>query len=211
MRKFKIIILSIAVTAMFVTLSAFTKATGISISERIESKSSEDNVQKPTANMLVTHGHCSTPFTGALEELKVDLVASKETGNPIENMEISFIIDPSSFNVCADQNLTERIKTPGIFVGKNNEMITFKSLHTRTIGLDWYQTTGMLSIKGVEHEVTFFVSGIRDPEKTMTSTLIIDGQLDLFDWGIDYDKIVSGKSDMRPTRWLHINLKYDFS
>ena len=45
----------------------------------------------------------------------------------------------------------------------------------------------------------------------MPTSLVIAGQLDLFDWGIDYDKIVNGKSDSVPTKWMYINMKIEIS
>ena len=55
------------------------------------------------------------------------------------------------------------------------------------------------------------MSGIRDPKDTMASSLVVEGQMNLLDWGIDYDKIVYGKSDSVPTKWMHINMKIDLS
>ena len=77
------------------------------------------------------------------------------------------------------------------------------------MGLNWYQVNGKMAIKGVERNVKFFVTGIRKPNESMASALVLEGQIDLLDWGIDYDKIVSGKSDPHPTKWLHINMTID--
>ena len=80
-------------------------------------------------------------------------------------MKISFEIDPNSFNVCSGDYLTSRIKTPGLFIGENEEKITFRSTEIYTMGIDWYQVKGKLSIKGVEKNVKLFATGIRDPKK----------------------------------------------
>jgi hypothetical protein len=55
------------------------------------------------------------------------------------------------------------------------------------------------------------VTGIRDPKDAMPTSLVLEGQLDLFDWGIDYDKIVNGKSGSVPTKWMYINMKIEMS
>ena len=126
-------------------------------------------------------------------------------------MNISFEIDPNSFNVCAGDDLTARIKSPGLFIGENDEKITFRSTEVYTMGIDWYQVNGKMSIKGVEKDVKLFVTGIRDPKEVMASLLVLEGQMNLFDWGIDYDKIVNGKSDTVPTKWMYINMKIEMS
>ena len=167
--------------------------------------------QYQTINMFVTHGHCSTPFSGKVDQLKVAIQKRDDLGNPLENMEISFQIDPNTFYVCAGEELTAKIKTPGLFIGENKEKITFKSTNLYTMGIDWYQVNGKLTIKGVEKEVKFFATGIRDPKEAMSSLLVIEGQINLHDWGIDYDKIVNGKSDLVPTKWMHFNMKVDLS
>ena len=205
----KKIILSLVVLVTLVVASGFNKSA--SLHQEAEVAAVQENNQKQTINMFVTHGHCSTPFGGIVDNLKIITTARKDLGNPLEDMKISFEIDPNSFNVCAGPHLTERIKTPGLFIGEENEKITFRSTEVYTMGIDWYQVNGKMSIKGVEEKVKFFVTGIRNPEKTMPSSLVLEGQLNLFDWGIDYDKIVNGKSDPVPTRWMHINMRIDLS
>ena len=79
------------------------------------------------------------------------------------------------------------------------------------MGLDWYQLNGKMSIKGIEKGVKLLVTGIRDPKETRTSTLVLEGQINLFDWGIDYDKIVNGNSDTIPTKWMYFNMKIEMS
>ena len=165
--------------------------------------------QKQTINMFVTHGHCSTPFAGNVDNLNLTFAKREDKGNPIEGMKMSFEVDPNSFNVCSGEELTARIKTPGLFINEKNENFIFKSTNVYTMGLNWYQVNGKMSIKGVEKNVKFFVTGIRDRNASMASTLVLEGQIDLLDWGIDYDKIVSGKSDPHPTKWLHINMTID--
>ena len=205
----KKIVLSFVVLATIVVASGFIIIS--SSSQEAEVASVLENNENQTINMFVTHGHCSTPFGGIVDNLKVITSKREDLGNPLEDMKISFEIDPNSFNVCAGEDLTERIKTPGLFIGEKNEKITFSTTDVYTMGVDWYVVNGKMSIKGVEKNVKFFVTGIREPEDTMPSFLVIEGQLNLFDWGIDYDKIVSGKSDAVPTKWLHLNMKIEMS
>jgi hypothetical protein len=79
------------------------------------------------------------------------------------------------------------------------------------MGLDWYQINGKLSIKGVERNVKFFATGIRDPKVLNPTSIVLEGQIDLMGWGIDYDKIVHGKSEPIATKWMHLNMRFRVS
>ena len=209
MKKIKNIVWSLVALLIIIVVSGYTKST--SVLPKNETVILKETNQIQTINLFVTHGHCSTPFSGIVENLKVDVPKRLDFGNPLENMEISFEVNPNTFNVCAGDELTERVKTPGLFINEKKDNMIFKSTQVYTMGLDWYQVNGKLSIKGVEKDVKFFVSGIRDPKDTMASSLVVEGQMNLLDWGIDYDKIVYGKSDSVPTKWMHINMKIDLS
>jgi polyisoprenoid-binding protein YceI len=207
MKKIKIIAFSTTVLAGIIVISGFTRNT--SSSKETETILSERVEQKQTINLFVTYGHCSTPFAGELDRLTVDFGTLREDGgNPVENMKMSFVVDPNSFNVCAGEELTKKIKTPGLFMNKNEDRIIFESTNVYTMGMDWYQVNGKLSIKGVEKDVKFFVTGIRDKDQNRPKSMVLEGQFNLLDWGIDYDKIVNGKSDTIPTKWMHINMKF---
>lgn len=175
-----------------------------------EEKKVEVSTNK-TINMFVTHGHCSTPFGGVVTKLNVDVPARLDAGNPLENMNISFEVDPNSFRACRgdEADLTARIKTPGVFINEANESITFKTTNVYVMGVDWYQVNGKMSIKGVEREVKFFATGIRNANESMSKSLVLQGQVNLLDWGIDYDKLVNGQSSDIPTKWLYLNMKID--
>ncbi|MGB0177360.1 MAG: YceI family protein [Owenweeksia sp.] len=171
-----------------------------------------EEAKTQTVNLFVTHGHCSTPFSGTVRNLQVNLPVRSDGGNPLEQMEMSFAIDPNSFRACAGDEFTASVRTPGLFCGANNQMLTFRSTAVYTMGMDWYQINGVLSIKGVEKNVKFFASGIRKPDDQMPGILVLEGQLNLYDWGIDYDQIVngeSGRSLVNPTQWMHLNMKID--
>ena len=207
MKKIKNIVLPLIILAIIIVASGYTK--NESNPSKKENLQTVDNKENQTINLFVTHGHCSTPFMGVVNDLKLDLASRSDLGNPLENMNISFEVDPNTFNVCRAEELTATIKKPGLFIGEHNEKITFRSTNVYTMGLDWYQVNGKMSIKGIEKDVKFFVTGIRDSKDTMASSLVLSGQVNLFDWGIDYDKIVSGKSDSVPTKILYINMKFD--
>lgn len=207
MKKIKNIVLPLIVVAIILVASGYTKSE--SNTEQKENLQTVESKENQTINLFVTHGHCSTPFAGIVNDLKLDIVSRSDQGNPLEDMQISFEVDPNTFNVCRAEELTATIRKPGLFVGKNNEKITFKSTNVYTMGLDWYQVNGKMSIKGIEKDVKFFVTGIRDSKDAMASSLVLSGQVNLFDWGIDYDKIVSGKSDSVPTKILYLNMKFD--
>lgn len=207
MKKNKIIVLSGIVLTTLIVVSGFTLRT--SSCKKTEPIVIKESPQKQTANFFVTHGHCSTPFTGKLDRLTVDFGPLRmDGGNPVENMKMSFVIDPNTFNVCAGEELTARVKTPGLFISENDEKITFKSTNVFTMGIDWYQVNGKLSIKGIERNVKFFVTGIRDTDQNRPKSMVLEGQFNLLDWGIDYEKIANGKSYATPTKWMHINMKF---
>ncbi|WP_298422140.1 YceI family protein [uncultured Kordia sp.] len=213
MKKIKIIVLPFIVLAIALVISGYTKnETNSKSNDVVHTNKTIDVIkgkQHQTMNLFVTHGHCSTPFAGTVNDLKLEIPSRDDLGNPLENMRISFKIDPNTFNVCNSEELTAKIRTPDLFIGIGNEQIVFKSTNVYTMGLNWYQVNGKLSIKGVEKEVKFFVTGIRDPKETMASSLVLSGQMNLFDWGIDYDKIVNGKSDSVPTKLMYVNMKFD--
>lgn len=209
MKNIKYIGVSLVVLLIIVVASGYTISN--SACQENEELTLQEKHENQTINMFVTHGHCSTPFAGAVDNLKVIVPKRDDLGNPLENMKISFDVDPNTFNVCSGEELTARIKTPGLFIGENNEMMTFRTTDVYTMGLDWYQVNGKVSIKGIEKDVKLFATGIRNPKESMSSVLILEGQIDLFDWGIDYDKIVNGKSDSVPTKLLYFNMKIDLS
>jgi len=207
MKKVRNIVLSLIVLITVLVVSGYTKSE--SNTEQKEHLSSIENKEQQTINLFVTHGHCSTPFAGNVSNLQLNLYAGSELKNPIEDMDLSFEVDPNTFNVCRSEELTQSIRGPGLFVGEQNEKITFTSTNVYTMGLDWYEVNGKMSIRGIEKEVKFFVTGIRDPKEIVASSLVLSGQVNLFDWGIDYDKIVNGKSDAVSTKLLYLNMKID--
>lgn len=207
MKNIKNILLPLVVLVIIILASGYTKSTPVF--QKNEAVLAFESKQNQTINLFVTHGHCSTPFGGLVDDLKVSIPTRDDLGNPLEEMKVSFEINPNSFNVCSGDDLTARIKTPGLFIGMKNEKITFRSTDIYTMGIDWYQVNGKLSIKGVEQDVKLFVTGIKDPKDGRTSALVLQGQLNLFDWGIDYDNIVNGKSDPISTKWMYINMKIE--
>jgi polyisoprenoid-binding protein YceI len=209
MKKIKKSVLPLLILTIIIVASGYTNSTPDSqVNKAVQVLESKQNQM---INMFVTHGHCSTPFTGVVHNLKVNAPIREDLGNPLEDMDISFEVDPTTFRVCSGDEATARIKTPGLFIGEHNEKIIFKSTEMYTMGLNWYQVNGTLSIKGIEKKVKLFVTGIRDPKDTMASALVIEGQMNLLDWGIDYDKIVNGTSDAVPTKWMHINMKVEMA
>lgn len=212
MSKIQIIALALVAVVAGVTLSAFSES--IAPEEKtsiIKAGFFEGPSQKQTINLFVSHGHCSTPFAGVVNNLMVSAPAREDLGNPLENMSISFDVDPNTFRVCKGDDLTSRIKTPGLFIGAKNEEFSFKSTQVYTMGVDWYQVNGKMTIMGIENDVKFFLSGIRNHNESRPTSLVLEGQLNLLDWGLDYDKIVFGESAEVPTQWMHINMKIDMA
>lgn len=207
MRKIKLIAASIVLLTTIAAVYAFR--TNNTVSPIKQNGWLKELAETQTVNLFVTHGHCSLPFGGIVNDLKVITTTRKDQGNPLEDMKVSFQIDPKSFNACGGDDLTATIQTPGLFSSKNDEKIVFTSTNVYTMGVDWYQINGKMTIKGVEKEVKFFATGIRNPKETMPSFLVLEGQLDLSDWGIDYEKIVNGVSSEEPTKWMHLNMKIE--
>ena len=203
MKKVKYLVLPFVALGALAVAFAFTTN---NTSTPEEDVTIHENMNNQRINLFVTHGHCSTPFSGAVQNLKITAPLREDKGNPLENLQLSFDIDPDSFVACRSEDLTERVKTPGLFSGEKGEKITFRSTNVYTMGIDWYQVNGKMSIKGIERDVKFFVTGIRDPKESMATVLVLEGQMNLLDWGIDYDKIVTGKSDPVPTKWMHMNM-----
>ncbi|MEE4000218.1 YceI family protein [Tenacibaculum sp. FZY0031] len=209
MKTIKNRILLVGALLTIVLVSGFAKSTSTVTPK--EKKKVTETVKNQTINMFVTHGHCSTPFGGIVDDLKVEIPVRMDAGNPLENMRISFEVDPNSFKACRGDvaDLTKRVKTKGVFISDNNEKIRFKTTNVYVMGVDWYQINGMLSIKGVEREVKFFATGIRNAYESMSSELVLQGQVNLLDWGIDYDKLVNGQSSDVSTKWLYLNMKIE--
>jgi polyisoprenoid-binding protein YceI len=200
--------ISLVVLGIVVVASGFAINTSTVQKEQIAS--SKENKEEQLINIFVTHGHCSTPFRGVVDNLEVSLPQSNYFGSRSEVMKLSFEMAPNLFNSSLER-VTERVQTPDLFIGSNNEKIVFRSTNVYTMGEDWYHINCKMSIKGIEKNVKFFATGIKNPKETKTSTLVLEGQLNLLDWGIDYDKIVMGESAIVPTQWMHLNMKIDLA
>ena len=208
MKSRRSLTLTLALVTTIAVVSAFTWG---GPSQQASASMMEEEAPRQTVNLFVTHGHCNTPFGGIVSDLKIMEAVRTDMGNPLENMQVSFVIDPGSFKACGGDEFTAMVQTPGLF-REGNEVFTFHSTSVYTLGLDWCQLNGKMSIKGVDREVKFFVTGIRKPGDSRPSALVLEGQLNLYDWGIDYDRIVhgdSGRSAESPTQWMHLNMKIE--
>jgi len=161
-------------------------------------------------NLAVSHGHCSSKFSGQVENLNLEFFPRTDLGNPLEEMKFSFDIDPNTLNACNDNSLSEKLKSPGLFLKEEGDRITFETTNIYTMGIDWYQINGLLTIKGIKHNVIWFATGIRDKNETSPTELVLQGQLNLLDWGINFDKFLFGTIDS-PTNWLHLNMVIDLA
>ena len=205
MKNFKISHIGLLLAGCVASVSAFTINVTKEEAKRIYRI---DESRNQTVNLFVTHGHCSTPFGGIVSSFELTTSESGDLGNPLENMQLSFAIDPKTFKACAGDELTASVKTPGVFINDKNEKLTFRSTQVYTMGVDWYQVNGVLSIKGEEREVQLFVTGIRESNQAAPTALVLQGRLNLFDWGIDYDRMVNG-NNMNRTQWMFLNMKID--
>lgn len=192
-----------------VSLTINTSSSSSSSSSFTIDKPEKEEIAKQSINLFVTHGGCSLPFSGTVSNLEIKTEPRFDQGNPLETMQMNFEIDVNSFTACIGDEYTAEVQTPGLFTDDDNEKLIFRSTNVFTMGLDWYQINGKLSIKGMERDVKFFATGIRNPLKSAPTELILEGQLDLSEWGIDYEKIVHGKSLVHGTKWMHLNMKID--
>lgn len=158
-------------------------------------------------NLFVSHGHCSSPFSGKVENFDLQLTQRYDQGNPMEGAKLQFDINPATFAVCADREFVNKLQTPGLFWTDDAEKMTFKSTSIYTMGMDWYQINGDLTIKGITHEMKFMVTGIRNSQQRVATQLIFEGQINLEDWDIDYDKVIDRQSTSHPTKWMHLNMQ----
>jgi len=159
-------------------------------------------------NLAVSHGYCSSKFSGQVKNLNLELYPRTDLGNPLEDMKLSFDIDLNTLNACNDSSLSEQLKSPGLFIKEEDDRITFKTTTTYTMGIDWYQINGVLTIKGIKHNMTWFATGIRNKNETSPTELVIQGKVNLLDWGINFDRFLFGTIDS-PTNWLHLNMVID--
>jgi polyisoprenoid-binding protein YceI len=152
--------------------------------------------------------HCSSKFSGQVENFNLELFHRTDIGNPLGDMKISFDINPNTLNACNDSSLSEKLKSPGFFMNEEEDKITFKTIQVNTLGIDWYQVNGKLSIKSVEHNVVLYATGIRGEDEIYPTELVLQGQVYLLDWGIDFDLFLFGTAQS-PTSWLHLNMVID--
>lgn len=94
MKNIKNIVLSLVVFVIMIVASSYTNST--SVFEQNEAVSVLENKQNQTINLFVTHGHCSTPFAGIVDDLILNVPTRDDLGNPLEEMSISYEIDPNS-------------------------------------------------------------------------------------------------------------------
>ncbi|MCH2232136.1 MAG: YceI family protein [Crocinitomicaceae bacterium] len=207
MKKFKTVVLTlIGISTMAISCSFDETANKADISTEFIDERNPNASKNQRINMFITHGHCSTPFAGNVTNFYLEKMEPENQGNPLEHMKVSFTIDPTTFRECRRDIENSSILTQGLFINGKEEYIKFKSTDVYTMGVDWYQINGVMSIKGLEKKVKLFATGVRESNQSMATQLIFNGELDLFDWGIDYDKIVSGKSSDSPSRWLYLNM-----
>jgi polyisoprenoid-binding protein YceI len=203
----KYYLLSITVISIFIGMSGFINGNSNNIEKKGYYKI--QGLQPQSMNLFVTHGHCSSPFSAKVNKLNISAPYREDLGNPLENLKLSFQIDPNSFTKCRKEQSISKLKTSGLFINKDHDQIKFTSTNVYTMGMDWYQINGIMSIKGVEKEIKIFATGIRNPNESMSTALVLQGEVDLFDWGIDYDLIVNGESNSHPTKWMYLNMKVD--
>jgi len=201
--------LLIPLTALL-TLSLVFGFTGLSTSCKPTKPINKNKHHPQHINLAVSHGHCSSKFSGLVENLNLELIPRTDLDNPLEDLKISFDIIPNTLNASNDSSLSEKLKSPGLFLKEEGDRITFETTNTYTMGIDWYQINGVLTIKGIKHNVIWFATGIRGENEISPTELVLQGQLNLLDWGINFDKFLFGTIDS-PTNWLHLNMVIDLS
>ena len=82
MKKIKNIVLSLVVLVMMIVVSGYAKST--TVFQKNKAVLVLENKQNQTVNLFVTHGHCSTPFGGIVDDLIVSVPTRDDLGNPLE-------------------------------------------------------------------------------------------------------------------------------
>jgi polyisoprenoid-binding protein YceI len=205
MKSLKTILLPVTIAIALSMVCVFTL---LSTSCKPTEPVTENKPSSQLINLAVSHGHCSSKFSGQVENFNLELFPRTDLGNPLEDMKISFDIDPNTLNACNDSSLSEKLKSPGFFMNKEEDKITFKTTQVYTLGIDWYQINGQLSIKGIEHNVILYATGIRGENEISPTELVLQGQVYLLDWGIDFDLFLFGTAQS-PTSYLHLNMVID--
>lgn len=151
-------------------------------------------------NLAISHGHCNMTLYGAIEEL--DLNIQKDD---LFQTSVDFKVNTNTLlvNNDADGGMTESIQKEEIFDGNGEQYIEFTTKDVFQLGENWLQLRGEMSVKGVSTDVKLRATPIY--EQGNITKLVIEGQVNLYDFGIEYAEAMS-ETILNTERTMFINL-----
>ena len=170
-------------------------------------------------NFAISHGHCVLPFQGKMDQLEVkfpqkpleivngSIFPQIMEADVMKNLALSFTVNANSLNAEVGVTYTERVQSEAIFNGVNNEKISFTSREVYYLGENWYTVHGLLSIKGVSKEVYLRATPVYLKGTNIINNIIIEGDINLFDFGIDYDNN-PGHASSKTNKTMYLNFNY---
>lgn len=111
-------------------------------------------------------------------------------GNNWESASVNFTAKVNSIDT-DNEDRDKHLKSADFFAAEEYPELTFKSKSMEKVGENKYKLTGDLTIRGITKEVTLDVTHngtITDPWGNLRSGFSIEGTVDRFDYGLEWDK-----------------------
>ncbi len=127
-----------------------------------------------------------TNVKGEFRDFKVEVNSGD---NDFSNAEINVTIDASSvFTNNNDRDV--HLKSADFFDIENHKELTFKSTKFEKVNDSEFKLTGLLSIKGIENEVTLdvdFGGTMKDPWGNEKAGFSLEGKINRKDWDLNWN------------------------
>lgn len=127
-----------------------------------------------------------TNVKGEFRDFKVEV---NSDDNDFSNAEVNVTIDASS--VFTNNNDRDgHLKSADFFDIENHKELTFKSTKFEKVNDSEFKLTGLLSIKGVENEVTLdvdFGGTMKDPWGNEKAGFSLEGKINRKDWDLNWN------------------------
>jgi len=150
------------------------------------------NPDASVAQFAISHGHCSLGASAVVNHFKVTNLK-----DDFSDILINFSIDMNSLK-SFDQKTTDNLKSDAIFNTDKNPYMVFQCLDNFKLGEGWFHLRGNFTINGI----TKYVRLMLNPENSEIKNgkrkdqYFISGDVNLFDYGIDYSDECSGNKTM---------------
>ncbi len=127
-----------------------------------------------------------TNVKGEFRDFKVEV---NSDDNDFSNAEVNVTIDASS--VFTNNNDRDgHLKSADFFDIENHKELTFKSTKFEKVNDSEFKLTGLLTIKGIENEVTLdvdFGGTMKDPWGVEKAGFSLEGKINRKDWGLNWN------------------------